>query len=322
MLPSLNALRAFEAAARHLSFKKAAEELFVTPTAISHQIKALEGFLGVMLFRRLHRGLMLTDQAQLILPEVRGGFDCFARAMEKLANDRQAGVLTVAAAPVFAAKWLVPRLDRFNRTHPGIEIRISAGIQIVDYARDGIDIGIRYGVGRYPNLRSEPLLTTSKVYPVCSPALAASESALLRNPEDLGRVTLLHYTDEGDPKAYLNWAMWLHAAGVADIDFARGPRFNRITDVITAAIEDAGVALVPESMAEADLQAGRLVRPFDIGVPVAFSFYLVYQPEALARPEVASFREWILTEAGKSPGEEADTQTGRRLSARGEAAAC
>lgn len=295
-LPPLNALRAFEAAAKHLSFKLAADELNVTPAAISHQIKALEADIGVPLFRRLNRALLLTDAGQLLLPDIRNGFQSFHRAMERLRTRNDDNILTVATAPSFAAKWLVPRLDRFSRAYPDLDVRISASMQMVDYETENVDIGIRFGGGDYPGVESE-LLLTDTAFPVCSPQLLEGEHAL-RSPEELRFHVLLH--DESwrsNYESFPTWGMWIQGAGIEGIDATRGTRFNMTSDVINAAIGGAGVALGRSTMVEDDLNAGRLVKPFELTVPVEFSFYVVYRKGALDQPKVAEFHKWLFAEA-------------------------
>jgi len=294
-LPPLNALRAFEAAARHLSFKRAAEELNVTPAAISHQIKGLEADLGIPLFRRLNRALLLTDEGQLLLPDIRDGFQSFHKAMERLRARSSENVLTVAMAPSFAAKWLVPRLEKFNRAQPELDVRISASMQMVDYDTEGVDIGIRFGKGNYPGFVSE-LLLQDTAFPVCSPRLLTGEHAL-SSPDELRFHVLLH--DESwrlNYESFPNWSMWIAAADIEGVDATRGTRFNMTSDVINAAIEGAGVALGRSSMVEGDLEAGRLVKPFDLAVPVEFAFYVVYREANLEQTKVSVFRDWLFDE--------------------------
>src|SRR5690606_8238125 len=189
-LPPLNALRAFEAVARHLSMKLAAEELHVTPAAVSHQIKGLERHLGVTLFRRLNRALLLTDEGQLCLPGVREGFERLAGAMDPLRARERRSVLVASVAPSFATRWLVPRLDRLAAAHPELELRMTAEMALADFRRDDVDVGIRFGAGEYPGLRSVKLFGDT-VVPMCSPGLTSGRNAL-RRPADLLRHTLLH----------------------------------------------------------------------------------------------------------------------------------
>jgi LysR family glycine cleavage system transcriptional activator len=297
-LPPLTAVRAFEAAARHLSFTRAAAELNVTQTAISHQIKALEERLGVRLFRRLPRGLVLTEQAQVYLPDVRDALDRIAAATERLTREQESGVLTVSTMPSFAAKWLVPRLGRLRQSHPGIDLRISATLQLVDFSRDDIDVAVRCGRGHYPGLRADRLFTED-VFPVCSPRLLEGPHPL-RTPDDLRHHVLLHDVDTGRVQfthATGPWRYWLEVAGVAGIDLDHGLIFEDTNLLLDAAIAGHGVALGRSVIAAADIAAGRLVRPFELSVPFGLAYYLVY-PEANAeRPRVRAFRDWLLAEA-------------------------
>jgi LysR family transcriptional regulator, glycine cleavage system transcriptional activator len=292
-LPPLNALRAFEAAARHLSFTRAADELHVTQTAISHQIKALEERLAVRLFRRLPRGLLLTEEAQRYLPPVRDAFDQIAAATEQLGAGGSSGRLTVSVLPSFAAKWLVPRLGRFRATHPDLDLRISASSQLVDFARDDVDIAIRMGRGRYPGLRVDRLFGESML-PVCAPKLLTGARPL-RRPGDLREHVLLHDDD------HTGWQLWLELAGVEGVDPTRGPIFTDSAMVVQAAAEGQGVALARRVLAAGDLAAGRLVQPFEVSLPHDLAYYLV-SPEATAeRPRIRAFRAWLLAEAEADP---------------------
>ena len=299
-LPPLNALRAFEAAARRLSISKAAEELNVTPAAVSHQVKALEEFLGHALFRRLNRALMLTDAGQILLPGLRDGFDHLALAVEKLSARRDDDSLTISTSPSFAAKWLVPRFDRFRVAHPHIELRIDATDRVVDLTRGEADIAIRYGAGDYPGLRSE-LLIWDEVFPVCSPRLCMGPPPLTK-PEDLAGHTLLHVKWDVLRETAPSWHMWLLAGGVGGVDATRGPRFNLDSMALQAAIEGHGVALVSGALLADDLAAKRLVRPFDLSLPMPFGYYVVVTERALTQPNVAAFFDWIIAET-KSPPE-------------------
>ena len=292
-LPPLNALRAFEAAARHLSFSKAAEELHVTPAAISQQIKSLEAFCGVKLFRRLTRALVLTDAAQLALPDLREGFDSLARAATKLQNRENDTLLTVSVPPQFGARWLVPRLGRFTAAHEEFELRIDASERLADFVRDNIDIAVRYGRGDYPGLTVRQL-TREFSFPVCSPTLLQGARPL-KQPQDLCHHTLLHARLQIDNIALSDWRMWLHAAGVSGFDTERGPTFNSYGLVIQAAIEGQGVALVESSLVADDLKAGRLVRPFGAKMSrkTLFGYYLVYPPPNERLPKVRAFEDWI-----------------------------
>jgi LysR family transcriptional regulator, glycine cleavage system transcriptional activator len=299
-LPPLNSLKAFEAAARHLSFTKAADELHVTPAAISHQIKALEDYCGSPLFRRMTRALALTENGKAALPLLREGFDKLAEGAERLGPDPNAGLLTVSVAPTFCAKWLVPRLDRFRTAHPAFDIRIDASDALASFAADGVDVALRYGQGDYPGLVSECLMG-EVVFPVCSPALLDGPEPL-RTPADLVHHTLLHvYWKMADDKAP-SWRMWLKAAGITDVDPERGPRFNVDSLVVQAAIAGHGVALANGALVGDDLAAGRLVRPFPPAKeePTAFCYYLVYPEDHARNPKVRAFRDWVMAEAAAS----------------------
>ena len=299
-LPSLNALRAFEAAARHLSFSKAAEELHVTPAAVSHQVKALESDLGAMLFHRLSRGLALTDVALVGLPSLQKAFCSLSRSVELMRGDEQSRVLAVQAPPSFTAKWLVPRLSQFAELHPELELRIAASAQMIDLsgpkvdARDGlregeIDIAVRFGHGHYSGCRVDRLFGVSAV-PLCSPALLTG-SKPLRTPSDLRGHTLLH--DDTSYEDHPNWGAWLATAGVDDIDSKRGLHFNATSLALQAAAEGQGVALCVDALALDDIAAGRLVIPFDIRASTQSAYYVISLEETADVPRIKAFRTWI-----------------------------
>jgi len=290
-LPPLNSLRAFEAAARHLSFLKAAEELHVTPGAVSQQVKALEEELGVALFRRLPRGVLLTDAGQLYGKKLGEIFDQIRRATADIRRERDLSGLTVSTMLTFAARWLIPRLSAFNLAHPDITVRVLADGRLTDFATEDVDLALRYGAGQYPGLHVE-LLFPETVFPVCSPALLAGPHPL-RSFDDLRHHTLLH--DEPNP-AYHNlpWLRWLAAQGVDDIDTRPGPRFSFTHLSLQAAVNGQGVALGTDVLADEDLATGTLVRPFPQGLPSEHAYWLVCPEAALARPRVQAFRDWIL----------------------------
>lgn len=295
-LPPLNALRAFEAAARHLSFTKAAAELNVTPAAVSHQVRALEDMLGVPLFRRLTRALRLTDAGQAALPSLSRGFDHLARGVDEIHSRHDGGLLTLSVSPSFGAMWLVPRLDRFRALHPDIEIRIDGTDRVVDLNRDDVDVALRYGPGGYTGVRVDRLFGQVNT-PVCAPALLEGPVPL-RRPEDLHRHTLLHI-DWKDAEA--SWRMWLLAAGVTDINATAGPRFSSESMAVGAAIEGQGVALVGDKLVADELASGRLARPFDrrLSTPLSFAYYLLSAPDGREAPKVRYFRDWLLAEVGE-----------------------
>jgi len=296
-LPPLNGLRAFEAAARHLSFTKAGDELHVTPAAISQQVKTLEDYFGVQLFRRLTRAIRLTDTGQSVVPTLQEGFDKLAEVDQVLRNRQDDRVLTVSVTPSFGAKWLVPRLDRFRQTHPEYDMRIDATDAKADFRRDNIDIAVRFGMGSYPGLCSVCLLSEFTI-PVCSPVLREGEHPLC-TPHDLRHHTLLHAQWRMEDETAPNWRMWLRAAGLEDIDADRGPRFNMETMVVQAAIDGQGVALVSGALVADDIKQGRLVRPFPDAVNQAteFCYYVVYPVTSQQNPKVIAFRDWVIAEA-------------------------
>ena len=293
-LPPLNALRAFEAAARHMNFSRAADELSVTPGAVSQQIQNLEDYIGAPLFKRTPKGLLLTDAAQTALPALREAFDRLAEAASLLTAAEDGRRLTVSVAPSFAAKWLVPRLGRFEAAHPEVDVWVSAGLELVDFASGEIDLAIRYGSGRYPGLEVTRLLNET-VSPVVSPTLL--EETPLHELSDLSGHILLHDGSPDADESCPDWAMWLAARGVKGVDGARGPRFNQSSLVIEAAVNGRGVALAKQTLAQADLDAGRLVQPFDISDAVDFAYYIVH-PKAKGRlGQVKAFVAWLTQEA-------------------------
>lgn len=293
-LPPLNGLRAFEAAARHLSFTRAAQELNVTQAAVSHQVALLEARLGVRLFRRRNRALMLTDAGQGLFPPLRDALDRIAGAVERVRPERGRRAFTVSLITSFAAKWLVPRISRFQERHPDVDVRVGATERLVDFVADGVDVAVRGGAGRWPGVRAE-LIAAETVVPVCSPRLLEG-AAPLRAPSDLARVTLLH--DENQPvEAFPGWAGWLEAAGAGGVDAGRGPRFSHTYMAINEAIAGRGVALGHSWLIADDVAAGLLVRPFDLVLPAGFSYYLACAEGAVGQPRVRAFRDWIFDEA-------------------------
>jgi LysR family glycine cleavage system transcriptional activator len=286
-LPPLNALRAFESAARLLSFTRAAEELSVTQSAVSHQVKALEDWAGIPLFRRDGRQMALTEAAAKFLPALSAALDQIALAGRKLqALGPGQDWLTVAMMPSFAGKWLVPRLADFRDKHPTIDVWIATFEPQTGALGPDVDAAIRYGKGDWPGLAAVKFLS-EELFPVCAPALAAK----LKEPDDLARLTLLHDEMRED------WGMWLAAAGVTTVDSTRGPGFDDSGLLIQAAIEGLGVALGRSALVRGDLQAGRLVRPFAPALPAGSAFYLVYPPALESDPKVAAFREWLIATA-------------------------
>jgi LysR family transcriptional regulator, glycine cleavage system transcriptional activator len=287
-LPSLNGLRAFEAAARHLSFTQAASELNVTQTAISHQIRRLEEELGLRLFIRKNRALALTPQARDYLPGVRAAFNDLRLATDRLLRKGDDNILTVSTLASLAAKWLLPRLTAFQEAHPGIDVRITTSTALVEFKNGDVDAAIRYGRGHWPGLRAEWLMA-DEVFPVCSPELLAGKRPL-RTPEDLRDHVLLHTSSNSD-----DWRQWLTAAGLpSDLSKQPGITFDLILMTVQAAIDGIGVAMGRTSYVQDDIAKGRLVVPFNIALPADAGFYLV-SPEGVAEPpKLKAFRQWLL----------------------------
>lgn len=291
-LPSLNGLRAFEAAARHLSFTLAAAELNVTQTAISHQIRRLEEELGIRLFVRQNRALALTPEARDYLPGVRAAFNDLRLATDRLLRKDDDKVLTVSTLASLAAKWLLPRLTAFQESHPGIDVRITTSTSLVDFQRDNVDAAIRYGRGQWPGLRADWLMA-DELFPVCSPSLLRGDKPL-RQPEDLKGYPLLHTSNANSD----DWRLWLTAAGLpADIARQPGITFDMIFMTIQAAIDGIGVAMGRTSYVQDDIAKGRLVVPFKIALPADAGFYLVSPEGRREAPKLVAFRDWTIAAA-------------------------
>ena len=293
-LPPLKPLRAFEAAARHLSFTKAAQELNVTQAAISHQVKTLEDALQIQLFRRFNRRLMLTDAGQMYLPSLTEALDQIDAATHRLRANDDSGDLKISVATSVAAKWLLPRLVRFRQKHTDIDVSVSASDKLVDFARDDMDMGIRYGRGVYPGLRVD-LLMQDTVFPVCSPTLLQGQVPL-NQPSDLKHHTLLH-EEWGEQAEAPDWRAWLAAAGATGVNPVRGPGYSHSNLSLQAAMDGQGVALGRSSLVGLDLEAGRLVQPFGPSLPTTYACYLVSPLAAADRHKIKAFREWLLEQA-------------------------
>jgi len=294
MLPSLNGLRAFEAAARHLSFTRAADELNVTQTAISHQIRRLEEQLGKRLFVRRSRALLLTRDAENYLPAVRTAFDDLRRATARLQRPDRDGLLTVSTTASLAAKWLVTRVASFQDAHPGIEVRITTSTHLVDFQREEVDMAVRYGRGTWPGLRSQWLMAED-IFPVCSPALMKG-ARRLRRPEDLAHHTLLHTS-----VAREDWQLWLTAAGLpVALALRRGLSFDQSFMALQAAMDGLGVALGRTRLVDADIAAGRLVVPFDVVLPADAGYYIVAPEETADMTKITLFRDWLTRSVASS----------------------
>jgi LysR family transcriptional regulator, glycine cleavage system transcriptional activator len=294
-LPPLNALRCFDVAAKHLSFTKAAAELHVTHSAVSHQIKALEEWLGLPLFRRVNRGLVLTEAGQSYLKPIREAFERLGDATRRIKAYERSGPITVSVMPSFAGKWLVPRLGLFRKRHPDIDVRISASSELVDFERDDVDIAIRYGRGNWPGLKVE-LLMHETLFVVCSPKLLEGPDAI-KEPADLVRHTLL---GDLDWRIIDMWQLWFEAAGLKGLDGNRSLSFNHSNLMLQAAADGLGVGLSQTALAGDDLAAGRLVRPFDITLPSEYAYYVVTPEVSAERPKIAAFRHWLMDEAKHS----------------------
>lgn len=291
-LPSLNALRAFEAAARHLSFTRAADELNVTQAAVSHQIKSLEEQIGLILFLRRNRQLILTDAGQTLLPELTDAFDSMDAALSRVKRRDQSGILTIATMDSLAATWLMPRMVRFRKLNPDIDIRLATSDAIADYDRDGIDIGVRYGMGNWPGLISEELMRED-IFPVCAPELLTQGNGL-KKPSDLRHHTLIH------DDMIQDWTMWLQEAGLNDIDPTRGPGYTHSNLVIKAAMAGDGVALGRGLLVADYIDAGKLVAPFDLALTAQYSYHVAVTETNIDRPKVRAFRDWLKVEAKES----------------------
>lgn len=294
----LNALRAFEASARHQSFSLAAQELNVTPAAVGQLVRTLEDWLGSPLFVRSTSGrarLVTTEVAEQALPDIRAGLERLAVGLERLRSGSAGGVLTVTVSPAFAAKWLLPRIERFQAAWPETDLRLDTSLKPVDFVAQRIDVGVRYGRGQWPGLAAEKLMD-EEVYPVCAPALLTT--ATLQAPGDLRGQVLIHDQSVDTSTGFASWQAWLRHAGVQGVPTDRGLRINNSAAVLQAAIDGQGVALARSVMAHDDLAAGRLVRLFpQVRLESALAYYVVYRPECIAQPKVAAFRDWLLREA-------------------------
>lgn len=323
-LPPLNALRAFEAAARHLSFKKAAAELSVTPAAISHQIKLLEEFLDLALFNRLTRALELTPEGAAMLPRVQEGFANLLAAVEASRRKETGGIVTICAPPSFAARWLVPRLGHFTRAHPDIDLRLSSSVAMIDkFDKDtghvgpvpgddhGFDLMIRFGRGQYPGYAVDRLFSPAYV-PVCNPAL--SNGAMpLRTPDDLARHTLIHDATVPELDERPGWEQWLELAGVSHLkNRVRSVYFQDGALSLAAAVAGHGVALAARPMVSADVADGRLVIPFPLSIPSRYAYFVSTPTATAKRPTVLALRTWLIREAARERAADRNSQAQER----------
>ncbi|WP_425646836.1 transcriptional regulator GcvA [Agrobacterium leguminum] len=294
----LNALRAFEASARHGSFSGAAEELNVTPAAVGQLVRGLEEWLGMPLFHRSTSGrtrLKLTEPAENALADIRAGLDRLGIGLQRLHESTTSGILNVTVSPAFAAKWLMPCIDRFQKRCPDTDIRIETNLKLADFKAQGLDIGVRYGEGNWPELIAEKLMEED-VFPVCSPGFYAAHS--LDAPQDLLDTTLIHDQSVDPSTGFITWPVWLEAAGIKGASPQRGMRINNSAAVLQAAVEGRGVALARSILAHEDLAAGRLKRLLpDVRMNSTLAYYVVYRADYAALPKLRAFRDWLFEEA-------------------------
>lgn len=296
----LNALRAFEAAARHQSFSAAAAELNVTPAAVGQQVRNLESWLGIPLFSRASSGaarLLPTDAARAALPDIREGLKRLSLGLARLKDAGVNAELTVAVSPAFASKWLLPRIERFQQAYPDLDVLLDTNSRSVDFQAERIDVGVRYGAGKWPGLSAVHLMD-EVIFPVCAPDYPLLENDRLQ-PEVIPRCTLIHDLSMANYSDYPTWRMWLDAAGHGHVRTEHGLRINNSAAVLQAAIDGQGLALARSVMVNDDLMAGRLIRPFaDRGLDCRLTqaYYVVYRPESGELPKVQAFRDWLVSE--------------------------
>ncbi|KJF99101.1 transcriptional regulator GcvA [Photobacterium leiognathi] len=295
----LNALKAFEASARHQSFSAAAEELNVTPAAVGQLVRTLEEWLDTPLFHRTNSGkirLMPTETAERALPDIRAGFDKLSQGLELLQQSPTCGILTVTVSPAFAAKWLLPRLDRFQTLCPETDVRLDTNLKPIDFVIQRVDIGVRYGTGNWQGLVAEKLME-EEVFPVCSPRLL-KQAERLTKPEQLLQETLIHDLSMDEHTGFPTWSAWLEKAGVEKHQSVHNIQINNSAAVLQTAIDGSGVALARSVMVKDDLAAGRLVRLFpEIQFDSPLAYYVVYKSEAVALAKTQVFRDWLFAEA-------------------------
>ncbi|MEC7546861.1 transcriptional regulator GcvA [Thalassolituus sp.] len=297
----LNALRAFEASARHKSFSAAAEELHVTPAAVGQLVRSLEEWLGAPLFHRTNSGkirLTPTETAERALPDIRAGFDRLIVGLERLQESSVSGVLTVTVSPAFAAKWLLPRLIRFQEVCSETDVRLDTNLKPVDLAVQRVDIGVRYGLGSWSGLRAEKLMD-EEVYPVCSPRLL-QEQRRFHHPGELLRETLIHDLSMDAHTGFPTWSEWLKKAGVTDHETTHNIQINNSAAVLQSAVDGRGIALARSVMARDDLASGNLIRLFpEIQFNSPLAYYVVYRPECAELPRMQAFRDWLFSEVNR-----------------------
>jgi len=302
LFPGLRSLRAFDAAAERLSFTRAADDLAVTPAAISHQIKELESQLGVSLFTRTSRSMRLTREGEVLHAAAHESLEVLSRALMRIKRLENRMQIRVSASPSLAAKWLVPRLDRFLSLQPGADVRVDVSHSVVDFDREDIDIAIRFGEGRYPGLRAD-MLFQDNVFPVCSPKIITKDKPL-KTPKDLLKHTLIHLDWEAQGSPWPNWKMWMKASGINDFDDRAGLHFGQTSFAVQAALDGMGVALGDSNLVADDLAAGRLVKPFELSLraPKQFAYYVITRLDTADAPMVDAFRDWCMAEARVTEG--------------------
>jgi LysR family glycine cleavage system transcriptional activator len=297
LLPPLNALRAFEATARHMSFSRAADELGVTPAALSHQVAGLEAFLGERLFHRNARSISLTPAGDLLFPGLNAAFGQIRQSVERVMDTGDAKILVVSAPPGFTAKWLVPRLHRFLAANPELDVRVSASLTLASFSGDGVDVAIRNAVGPFPGLWSQKLVAIETL-PIVSPRLI-EQYGPLETPDDLARFPIIHDDSLGRMFGLPTWMDWLRVANAEHVDMGRGLHFSSADHAIEAALEGAGVLLAPKVLAADDVRLGRLVFPFELTLRSDRSFHIVCPEGHETRPKIAAFCAWIMDEVAK-----------------------
>lgn len=297
-LPSLNALRAFEAVSRHLSFARAADELHVTKAAVAQQVRLLESEIGAPLVLRNGRGLRLTEVGVAGTRYLADGFDLLLRASRSMREATGGRLLVVSADPSFASTWLVGRIGRFKQDHPDVDVLLDANRNARDLWRENVDAAIRWGKGDFPDLNATRLFEED-VFPVCSPGLRDGPVPI-RKPEDLAAHTLLHLEWSSEHGTWPDWEMWLAASDVHDVDTTRGVWFNQMSIALQAAVQGQGVALMTRAIAADELAAGRLVAPFPVSFHTPFGYYFLCRPDRISSPKIVAFRDWLVAEAARS----------------------
>lgn len=301
-IPGTRALRVFDAAARHLNFSRAADEVGLTPAAVSHAVKEIEESLGLVLFTRTSRTIRLTEAGAVMQAAAAEALEGLAAAAAKARRlSRGLSQLKLSLDPGLAAKWMVPRLENFRAVNPGLDLRFDISFALRDFERDDVDAAVRFGTGRWPGLRADRLFD-NMIVPVCSPRLLETGPPLAA-PRDLLKHTLAHIEWTGQGLTWPNWRMWMAAAGVPDFDGERVLIFDDTAHAIQAAIDGSVVALADFAFVAGDLSAGRLLRPFALGMklPEEFGYFLVYPQAAAGDAKIRAFRDWVLAEVGRAP---------------------